>query len=76
MGTKAVMSYTPEQDGVQDKAGAAQDMDQWVGGQCLDDFYPKPPLQKKTPSQPKTEVLEIGGQERRYDFGRDRQPWN
>ena len=59
MGTKAIMAYAPEQDRVQDKAGATQDVDQWVGGQLLDDFHPKPALQKKTPSQPKTNVLEI-----------------
>ena len=63
MGTKAIMADTPEQDRVQNKAGATQEMDQWVGGQLLDDFHPKPALQKKTPSQPKTDVLEIRGQE-------------
>ena len=49
MGTKAIMAYTPEQDRVQDKAGATQDVDQWVGGQLLGRFLPQTsPAEKNT----------------------------
>jgi hypothetical protein len=30
MSTEAIVAYTPEQDRIQNKAGAAQDVDQWV----------------------------------------------
>ena len=76
MGTKASMPYAPEQDRVEDKAGATRHVDQRVREHLLDDFHPKPALQKKAPSQPQTDVLEIWGQERRDDFSRERQPRN
>ena len=50
MGTEAIMADAPEQDRVQDKAGATQDVDQRVWGQFLNDSHPKPALQKKTQS--------------------------
>ena len=70
------MAYAPEQDRVQDKAGATQYLDQRVWGQFLNDSHPKPALQKKTQSQPRTNVLEIHRQERRYGFSKNRDPGN
>jgi hypothetical protein len=42
------MAYAPQQDRVQHKAGATQDLDQPVCGQFLEDSHPKPALQKET----------------------------